>query len=119
MPVALHHRREAKIIGGLDTLVGMWLFGSSFIFAGAPALAWSLALTGAAVAVLAGSRALGYAKAWPSWTNLFLGLWTIASPWVLTNAPHAAAAWDAVVTGLVIANLSLASAMATDTVPIG
>jgi len=117
MPIAVPHHREARIIGGLDTLAGLWLFLSSFIFAANPLLAWNLAITGFVVAVLAGARAIGYRKAWPSWTNLLLGVWTIASPWVLTPVPSNPDAWDAVVTGLVIANLALASAMATDTVP--
>jgi hypothetical protein len=117
MPIALHHQREAKVIGGLDTLVGIWLFLSAFIFAGNQALAWATALTGFVVAVLAGSRALGYTRAWPSWTNLLLGLWTVALPWIVTSVPNPAAQWNCVITGLVIANLALASAMATDTVP--
>ena len=117
MSVAMHHRREARIIGGLDTLIGVWLFLSSFIFAGDPALGWALAATGFVVAVLACARALGYRRAWPSWANLFLGLWTMASPWIMTRVPSRGAAWDAVVTGLIIAILALASAMATDTIP--
>jgi hypothetical protein len=113
----MHHQREARVIGGLDTLAGIWLFVSSFFFAQHASLAWSLAITGVVVTVLSFMRAMGYQRAWPSWTNLFLGLWTVASPWILTNGPTPAAAWNAVVTGLVIANLALASAMATDTEP--
>src|SRR3954462_15315462 len=99
MPIAIPHRREARIIGGLDTLAGLWLFLSSFIFAADPRLAWNLAITGFVVAVFAGARALGYRRAWPSWINLLLGLWTAASPWVLTPVPNTGAVWDAVVTG--------------------
>lgn len=117
MPIAIPHHREARIIGGLDTLAGIWLFLSAFIFAGNAALAWCLAATGFVVAVLACARAIGYRKAWPSWTNLLLGIWTVASPWIVTRAPGTGATWNAVITGLVVANLALASAMATDTVP--
>ena len=117
MPLAMHHQREARVMGGFDAVMGLWLLVSAFIFAQHAALAWSMAITGGLVTVFSWSRAAGYRRAWPSWANLFLGIWTVASPWIMTSDASGAAKWDAVVTGLVIANLALASAMATDTVP--
>lgn len=43
---------------------------------------------------------------WKDWTNVVLGLWLAASPWLIGGAAHAGKpdmVWNCVLTGLVIA----------------
>jgi hypothetical protein len=117
MPIAAPNN-PTKLIGCLDLLAGLWLFVSSLIMAANAALAWDLAMAGFVIAVLAGARFLGYRKGWPSWINFLLGIWTAASPWIVVRAATPAMMWNAVVTGLLIAILALASAMYTDVEPL-
>ena len=56
---------------------------------------------GAAVVVFA-VLALFVPKRWEEWTNLILGLWLIASPWILAFQSYTVAAANMVVVGAVI-----------------
>ena len=57
--------------------------------------------------------AILFPRAWEEWTEAVLGLWLIASPWVLGFSTHTDARSTAVVTGVVIAVLALWT-LATD-----
>jgi predicted MFS family arabinose efflux permease len=52
-------------------------------------------------------------RAWEEWTELALGLWLIASPWVLGFSAQAQVMQTAVATGIVVAILALWT-LATD-----
>ncbi len=43
---------------------------------------------------------------WQGWFNLILGLWLIVSPWLLGFSTVAAAMWNSVIVGIVVAALS-------------
>ncbi len=55
------------------------------------------------------SRERGQSNAWEDWTNLILGIWLIASPWVFHFATASAAVWNAWISGCVIAVLAAAA----------
>ncbi len=46
-------------------------------------------------------------KRWQDWANLVLGVWLILSPWFLGFSGTPAAAWNAVVVGVVVALMAL------------
>ena len=46
---------------------------------------------------------------WEDWTNLILGLWLIASPWLLHFTGTTAAAWNGWISGAIIAALAAAA----------
>src|SRR4051812_30268895 len=58
-------------------LVSPWMFG----FAAGPASENAI-VAGIAIAVLA-IAALAAFAVWEEWLNLIVGLWTLASPWIL------------------------------------
>jgi hypothetical protein len=62
------------------------------------------------VAVMLGAlatAALSMFAEWEEWANLVLGLWLIASPWLLGFAATANAMWTVVVLGVLVAAVSL------------
>jgi len=44
---------------------------------------------------------------WQDWTNVVLGLWVFAAPWVLGYSQVAGAAWDDWIVGLVVLLLGI------------
>jgi hypothetical protein len=67
----------ANFILGAVLLVSPWIFG----FGGGPA-SDNANVAGIAIAVLA-LAALAEFAVWEEWLNLIVGLWTLASPWIL------------------------------------
>lgn len=80
-------------------LVAPWLF--SFAAAAPRANDWA---TGALVVALSAAALLAYAE-WEEWMSLALGLWVMASPWLL-GFQHAKAMPFNVAIGLLIAYFS-------------
>jgi hypothetical protein len=103
-----------RITSGLDTLAGLWLCASAFMFQRDANIAWDQVLIGLAVAVLSSSRLGGYRRAWPSWIIALLGLWTLLSPWLIARVIETAMMWNTVVTGVVIISLAVWGALATE-----
>jgi len=97
----------------LNLVFGVWLFFSPWLlqyFTARPytdqtIASWNSIFFGAAVVVFA-VWALFVPKKWEEWTNLILGLWLIASPWVLGFHNNLVAAANIVGVGLVIAIFS-------------
>lgn len=113
--VPRQQERQITIASGLDALAGLWLLLSAFVIPAPDALAWSNAIAGAAVAILAAVRALGaYSQAWISWVNCLIGVYVVFSPWIVSDATIDAAAWNAVLTGMLIVILAAWSALATN-----
>lgn len=105
---------QVRVASGLDIIAGLWLLISSFFLPITTELAWSCAIAGLIVTILAAIRAFGaYNRSWMSWVNVVIGVWVIASPWVLPTASDEAI-WNAVITGIVIVVLAAWSALATD-----
>ena len=96
-----------------NLVFGLWLFFSPWLLQYLAAMpyttqttaSWNSIVFGAAVVVFA-VWALFVPKIWEEWTNLILGLWLIASPWVLGFSMETLATTNMVIVGLVIAALS-------------
>ena len=69
------------------------------------AAAWNAWIVGAIVAALAIAAAVRFAE-WEDWVNLVLGAWLVVAPWALGFAALAAAAWNHVIVGALIAALA-------------
>lgn len=114
LAIPSQQERQVTIASGLDVLAGLWLLLSAFVLNAPNSLAWSNAVAGAAVAILAAIRALGaYTQSWISWVNCILGVYVVFSPWLVSDARIDAAAWNTVITGVLIVVLAAWSALAT------
>ncbi len=92
----------------VSAVFGVWLIVS----------AWALGFAGEtapmANAVIVGILLLGVAlgaiftpKAWEEWVELVLGLWLVASPWLLSFSAMREPRANAVIVGLIVAILAL------------
>lgn len=105
-----------KVASGLNVVAGLWLIAAPFLLAysGITAALWNDILIGATVLILAGTRAAKSDRnTGLSWTNVVLGLWMIAAPFVLTYTGTAAALWNDIIVGVIVASLATWSALAT------
>jgi len=88
-------------------LAGLWLWVSPFVLhfklAGAAADA---SLVGIVIGSIA-AMAIATQQTWEEWVNLVLGVWLIASPWLLGFSDRPVALGDMVIVGSVIVLLSL------------
>jgi hypothetical protein len=98
----------------ITLIFGFWLLISPWwlqYFTGRPytdqtAASWNSILFGIAVVYVA-IWALAQPQKWEEWINLVLGVWLIASPWVLGFHAYTIATVNLVTVGLVIALFSL------------
>ena len=67
--------------------------------------AWNAWIVGVILAALT-IAALSVFAEWEEWVNLVLGLWLIASPWLLGFAANMDAMWTHVIMGVLIAAVS-------------
>ena len=88
-------------------MAGLWLWISPFVLH----FKFADAAADASVAgVLIGSTAtmvIATQKAWGEWVNMILGVWLIASPWLLGFSDRPVAFGNMVISGAVIALFSL------------
>ncbi len=86
----------------LNFLLGLWLFLAPFFGVGAlPPASWNSWIFGIVVMVLSGSAML-MPQRWQEWSNVLVGLWLIAAPFVLLfSQPQAF--WNHIVLGVIIA----------------
>lgn len=97
---------NAKAANWTNIILGVWLFFSPWIFnANAFALEatanWNFWISGLLIAGV-GSLALNRLEAWEEWTNLFLGVWVMISPWALGFSPLSAYMWNALIVGGIV-----------------
>ncbi|MEZ4869293.1 MAG: SPW repeat protein [Caldilineaceae bacterium] len=106
---------QVRTASGVNVVLGLWLIISPWIFSYAAlnGALWNSIIVGIIVVVLAGIRVANVMQyTWLSWINLILGLWIIISPWVYNYATLTGATWNSVIVGIIIAALSIWSALA-------
>lgn len=116
MPTLDRVRSTVQWTSGTNLVAGIWMILAPFLlgYAAITAAVWNDVIIGLAVAVLAGTRlAKPLEREGASWTNLVLGLWLIAAPFALGYAATAAALWNDIVIGVVVAALGAWSAVAS------
>jgi hypothetical protein len=98
---------ESTAVNGINAVLGLVLLISPWIFGytGETMAAWNAWICGVAIAVIA-AAALSQRQTWEEWVNLVLGLWVVASPWILGFDGLTNATWPHVVIGLIVAVLA-------------
>jgi len=84
--------RRESVLDLYNLLLAMLLFVSPWLFAGASGVsAMDIWASSAAIAAISLAAIVAFSN-WEEWANLVLGIWLIASPWVLgfthTSAMH-------------------------------
>jgi len=110
------HAARARSASGANVLLGCWVIASPWIFGYTINVSgfWNGIVAGALIVILAAGRfSSPRGSVGPSWINLLLGLWTVASPWIYGFAHNAAAMWDCIAVGSVVAVLASRSGRET------
>ena len=91
----------------ISLLAGLWLAASPFAlgYRAETSPTWNALVVGTLIALVA-LHALYRVFAWQEWATLVLGLWLIASPWVLGFSAMPAVMMNAVIVGALIAALA-------------
>jgi hypothetical protein len=87
-----------NLVLGALLAISPWALG----YAENQAAMWGALVVGVAIALISVID-LGKPAAWEEWVNLVLGLWLIISPFALGFSTVAAAAWSAIVAGVLVA----------------
>lgn len=103
-----HWQDAVNAVIGVALVLSPWALG----FAGETVAATSMVVVGVAL-VAAALGAMLVPHAWEEWTEAALGLWLVASPWVLGFSGLIDARLAAVGSGIVVAALALWT-LATD-----
>jgi hypothetical protein len=92
----------------VNVFLGAWLVLSPWIvgYADDRTILYTFVLTGALL-VAAAIGAIVVPKAWEEWVEVGLGVWLMASPWVVGFDARMAAMQNALFTGLVVTVLAL------------
>jgi hypothetical protein len=97
--------RDAAVLDLYNVALGAFLAVSPWLFAYSRSVvrddAW---LAGAAVVALSIASIVAFAE-WEEWVNVAIGLWMIASPWVL-GFQHTAAMHVSIAVGCLVAYLA-------------
>ncbi len=97
-----------NLVAGLWVFVSPWVLQKSVTAAAeasggaASGANWNLWIVGLGVAAVA-LIALFAFQVWEEWVNLALGVWLLASPWILGFSSAALLTWNAVILGVIIA----------------
>lgn len=103
-----HWQDVVNVVIGIWLVVSVWILG----LAAETVVTTNAVIAGLALIAVA-LGAILVPRAWEEWTEALLGLWLIASPWVLGFSANVEARFAAVLTGLVVLVLAL-WALATD-----
>lgn len=101
----MNHRRwqdHAAFIVGVWLIAAPWALGS-FSPDSVPlgAAAWNFLACGVAVAIL-GAAALASYRLREEWVNLLIGIWLVASPWILRSLERPPFFWNALICGILL-----------------
>jgi len=96
--------RKETLFDIVNAVVGTFLFASPWLFGFATeqAASWNAWLSGIVVAGLA-IAALASFMEWEEWMTLVVGLWVVASPWLVAFSGIATAMWLHVIAGAIVA----------------
>jgi uncharacterized membrane protein len=102
-----------KDLGNL--LLGLWLVVSPWAaaFAGDTSAATNAWITGGLIAVLAAAALISFQK-WEEWINALLGVWLIASPFILGLTANMTVVWNLIIVGVLVAILAIWAAATTE-----
>ncbi len=108
--------KTAKTLSWIVALFGLWEVIAPFLlgYLAVGAALWDAIIIGVVLIVLAGWAALvnqeGTIKSL-NWINAVLGLWLIIAPFILAYSGTAAAMWNDIIVGVVVAVLAAWAAL--------
>jgi hypothetical protein len=92
----------ANLVLAVCLFISPWFIG----FAAEIMPSWNAWIVGIMLGALAIAALSAFAE-WEEWANLVLGLWLIASPWLLGFAAKENAMWTSLALGLLVVAVSL------------
>jgi hypothetical protein len=96
--------KKEEIADVVNLALGAWLFLTPWIFGFVPesSASWNAWISGVVIGALAIAALVAFAE-WEEWINLALGLWVVASPWVVGFSGHSTATGVHVLVGIAVA----------------
>lgn len=88
-----------------NLVLGVGLACAALAFTGIPAAAWNAGVVGVLVACCS-AAALYRQGAWAEWSNMTLGYWTVAAPFLLGFGAADGAMWTHVLVGICVAAIA-------------
>jgi hypothetical protein len=88
-----------------NLVLGAALACAAFMFSGTPAAAWNAGVTGLLIAAFSYAALKSYAP-WTEWSNLALGCWVVAAPFLLNFVSAELATWTHVLLGACVASIA-------------
>ncbi len=108
------HTSEAQHASAINLAAGIWLFSSPWIFGLYDGAEWNSFCVAIPLAVLSAIRLAVPDKCLgASCINLFLGMWAIASPWLVGFTDQPKARWNLVAVGFLVVLFASRSIVAT------
>ncbi|MCF6102693.1 SPW repeat protein [Mesorhizobium muleiense] len=89
-----------------NLVLGAGLACAGFAFTEMPAAAWNAGIVGALIACCSAVALYRYG-AWTEWSNLGLGCWGVAAPFLLGFGSAQAATWTHALVGLCVATIAI------------
>ncbi|CAM3111302.1 SPW repeat protein [Paracoccus nototheniae] len=93
-----------------NLLLGLGLACAALAFGALPAAAWNAGIVGLLV-VCCSAVALGRYGAWAEWSNIALGCWAIAAPFMLGFGAAQTAMWTHILIGICVATIATVQLM--------
>jgi hypothetical protein len=115
--LACNYAAQARIANGINTLLGIWLLVSPWVFgyhAAGWAAAWNSVIIGALIAIFAGSSFFSqHVHTGLNWINVPLALWTMISPLVYGYTANPGGLGDNLILAILISAFAICSDGAT------
>lgn len=95
-----------------NLILGAILACAAFVFTDLPSAAWNAAAVGTLIVCCSAVALYRYGD-WIEWSNLTLGCWTVAAPFLLSFRSAQGPMWTHVVIGLCVATIAAAQLVAS------
>jgi hypothetical protein len=101
----MKNEAASKALETTNLVLGAGLACAAFAFNGVPAAAWNAGIVGILIACCSAAALYRYG-AWAEWSNMTLGYWTVAAPFLLGFGVADAAMWTHVLVGICVAAIA-------------
>jgi hypothetical protein len=101
----MKNEAASKALETTNLVLGAGLACAAFAFTGVPAAAWNAGIVGILIACCSAAALYRYG-AWAEWSNMTLGYWTVAAPFLLGFGAVEGAMWTHVLVGVCVAAIA-------------
>jgi hypothetical protein len=102
----------SKALEWTNLILGAGLGCAAFMFTELPVAAWNMGIVGALIACCSAVALYRYAP-WTEWSNLTLGCWAIAAPFLFGFGAAPAPTWTFILVGFCVASIATMQLMAS------